>query len=520
MLLKDMVDRNALMYPDRTATVWGDTRHTFLEFQARVNKLANGVAGLDVVKGDRVALLSRNSSPYIELYYALAQTGVIIVPLNYRNREKELTYIIRNSGANTLFVAEDYIDIVDSIRKDIGGVKNFISMGRKADRYLEYEAIISQASSWEPKIDISSKELSALIYTSGTTGRPKGAMLTQENFLTEVRNSHATIPLSFQDVGLNFFPYYHVGFVRTITYMAMGATNISADFSPQVACELIERERVTQVAMTPAQLNLFANFPDIGKYDISSLHKVICGGGQTSLAALQRFFEVVSKNFEIIWITLGMTEACACITGKAINREMLPKIERRMNAFRGRKSSGVTVGTAYPYCQVRVVDDNDQELPAWEVGEIVAKGDNIMKGYWRLPEGTEAALRNGWLHTGDLGLFTEGGDLFVVDRKKDMILSGDENIYPAEVEEVLCSYPSILEAAVIGVPDEKWGETVKAIVVLREGEKADEQEIIEFCKKRLSSYKKPTSIDFVDQLPRNPSGKILKTELRQRYVGE
>ncbi|MBW1780515.1 MAG: AMP-binding protein [Deltaproteobacteria bacterium] len=519
MLLRDIIDRNSLMYPDRTATIWGDTRYTFLEFETRVNKLANGLAELDVVKGDRVAVLSRNTSPYIELYYALAKTGLVIVPLNYRNRENELTYIIRNSGANTLFVAEDYIEIIDSIRKEIKGVKNFISIDKKASGYLEYEAVISEGSSMDPKMDITSKEVSALIYTSGTTGRPKGAMLTQKSFLTEARNSHATISLSHRDVGMNFFPYYHVGFVRTITFMAMGATNVCADFSPQVACELIERERVTQAAMSPAQLNLFVNFPDVGTYDLGSLRKVICGGGQTSLAALKKFFEVVSNEFELIWITLGMTEACACITGKIITREMLPEIEQEMDAIKGRKSSGVTVGTAYPYCQVRVVDADDKDLPAWEVGEIIAKGDNVMKGYWRLPEATEETLRNGWLHSGDMGLLTETGDLFVVDRKKDMILSGDENIYPAEVEEVLYSHPSILEAAVIGIPDDTWGETVKAIVVLKAGVTVDESALIAFCKERLSSYKKPSSVAFVDALPRNPSGKVLKTELRKQYAG-
>lgn len=520
MLFKDIVDRNALMYPERTATVWGDTRYTFKEFKQRVNKLANVMEQLDIVKGDRVAVLSRNCSPYIELYFALAQAGRTIVPLNYRNREKELTYVIQNSGANTLFVGEDYTDTIDSIRGEIKGVKNFISIGKKAKDYLEYEAVLSEGSDRELNVETSSRDVSALIYTSGTTGRPKGAMLTQKTFLTEVRNSHATVPLSYRDVGLNFFPYYHVGFVRTPTFMAMGATNISDDFSPEAACKLMEKEKVTQTAMSPAQLNLFVNYSDIGKYDISSLRKVICGGGQTSLAALKKLFEVVSRYFDFIWITLGMTEACACLTGKIITREMLPEIERETASLKGRRSSGVTVGTAYAYCQVRVVGDNDEDVPPWEVGEIVCRGDNVMKGYWRLPEATKETLRNGWLQSGDLGLFTDKGELYVVDRKKDMILSGDENIYPAEIEETLHSHPAVLEAAVIGVPDERWGETVKGVVVLKEGAKADDKEIIEFCKERLSSYKKPSSIDFVEELPRNPSGKVLKTELRKRYCGE
>jgi len=517
VLLKDIVNRNARMYPNRTATVWGDIRRTFWEFKQRVNRITNALMDLDVVKGDRVAVLLRNCSPYLELHFAIPQGGMILVTLNYRNREKELTYVINNSGANTLILGSDYIDIINAIRKDIPGVKNFISVEKKVVGYLEYEELLSRYPAKEPKAEISEDDVCALIYTSGTTGWPKGAMITQKNILTEAKNSHATIPLSPYDIGLNFFPYYHVGFVRSTTYMAMGATNVCADFNPQLACELIERERVTQLAMTPAQVNLFANYPDIGKYDLSSARKVICGGGHTSLATLKKFFEVVSEDFEIFWVTLGMTEACACLCGNTIRREMLGEIDRKVSSFKARKPSGVSVGWAYPYCEVRIVDEKVKDLPPWEVGEIICRGDNVMKGYWRLPDATKETLRNGWLHSGDLGLFTDDEEIYVVDRKKDMILSGDENIYPAEVEEVLYFHPAILEAAVIGVPDEKWGETVKAIVVLKEGAKATAEEIIEYCKGRLSSYKKPTSVDFMDQLPRNPSGKVLKTELRKPY---
>jgi len=520
MLLKEIIDRNAMMYPQRTATIWGDIRHTFLQFKQRVNRAANALANLDVVKGDRVAVLLNNSSPYVELHFAIPQGGMIVVPLNYRNREKELIHAITDSGSNTLVVGSEYIDIINSIRKGLRGVKNFISMGKRIDGYLEYEDLLAQSTDDNPKVEICEDDVIVLGYTSGTTGPAKGAMITQKSLLTEVRNSHATIPLTHHDVGLNFFPYFHIGFSRCTTYMAMGATNVCADFDPKLACELIEKERVSQLAMSPAQVIFFVNYPEIGNYDLRSLRKVICGGGPMSLVTLRKFFELVSDDFEIFWVTLGMTEASPCYTGNTIRREMLGDIERKMNAFKDRKPSGVSVGLAYPYCQVRVVDDNDQDVPAWEVGEIVCRGDNVMKGYWRQPEATEETLRNGWLYTGDLGIFTDERELYVVDRKKDMILSGDENIYPAEIEEVLHSHPSILESAVIGVPDKKWGETVKAVVVLKEGAKASAEEIIGFCKERLSSYKKPTSVDFVDELPRNPSGKVLKRELRKPHWGK
>lgn len=518
MLLKDILDRNALMAPNKTATVWGDVRHTFLDLRNRVNKLANALHERDVTKGDRVAVVLRNCSPYVELQFGIPQGGMIIVPLNYRNREKELIYAISNSGANTLFVGSDYAELIDSIRPHIKGVKNFISVGNKPDGYEEYEEVLSQSSAEEPRMrSFTEDDVIGIMYTSGTTGRPKGAMIMQKNPLAEVRNSHAVVPVSPDDVGMNFFPYYHVGFVRTPTYMAMGATNICADFSPQVACELIERERVTQMAMSPAQVTLFVSYPQIHKYDLSSLRKLISGGGHNPLATVKRFFDIAPKEFEIYYSTLGMTEACACLTGKSITRDMLPEIEKEREAFVGRKPSGVSVGIAYPYCQVRIVDDEDKDVQPWEVGEIVCRGDNVMKGYWRLPAETEETLRGGWLHGGDMGVFTGKGEIYVVDRKKDMILSGDENIYPAEVEEVLYLHPSVLEAAVIGVPDEKWGETVKALVVLKDKARATEKEIIDFCKERLSSYKKPTSVDFLEQLPRNPSGKVLKRELRERY---
>lgn len=520
MLLKDIVDRNARMFPRRIATVWGNIRHTFLEFQYRINQVANAFMDLDVAKGDRVAVLLRNCSPYIELYFGIPQGGMIIVPLNYRNREAELIYVLNNSGANTFVVGSDYIDLIQAIRRDLKGVKNYISGGKKSDGFIEYEELIARYSGEESKVKSSEEEVIALGYTSGTTGRPKGVMATHKNFLTEVKNSHAVVPLSSEDVGLNFFPYFHVGFVRSITYMAMGAVNVCADFTPQLACELIEKERVTHAAMTPAQVNLLVNYSDVQKYDLSSLRKVICGGGHTPLATLKKFFEIASDDFEIFWVTLGLTEAVACLIGTAYRREMLADVERKMDSFKGRRPSGVSVGRALPYCQVRIVDEEDRDVPPWEPGEVLCYGENVMKGYWRQPEATEETLRNGWLHTGDIGLFADDGDIYIVDRKKDMILSGDENIYPAEVEEVLYSHPSILEAAVIGVPHEKWGETVKAVVVLKKEASATAEEIMEYCKGRLSSYKKPTSVDFLEQLPRNPSGKVLKTELRRPYWGE
>ena len=391
-------------------------------------------------------------------------------------------------------MGSDYLDIIDTIRSDIKGVKNFISIDEKRDGYLEYEELLLTHSDDDPNVTYTEDDIIVLGYTSGTTGPPKGAMITQKSLLTEIRNSHATIPISPEDVGLNLFPYFHIGFCRCTCYMAMGAVNVCADFDPQAICQIIEKERVTQIAASPAQITFLVNYHDVAKYDLSSLRKVICGGGPMPLATMKKFFELASEDFEIFWVTLGMTEASPCYTGNSIRREMLGEVERNMNAFKGRKPSGVSVGWAYPYCQVRVVDGNGQDVQAWEVGEIICRGDNVMKGYWRLPEATQETIRDGWLHTGDMGLFTDERELYVVDRKKDMILSGDENIYPAEVEEVLHSHPSILEAAVIGVPDEKWGETVKAIVVMQEGAKASEEEIIGFCKERLSSYKKPTSV--------------------------
>ena len=517
MVLKDIVKRNARMYPNKVGTIWGEDRYTFLEFEKRVNSLANALMDLDIAQRDRVAILLRNCSPYIELYFGISQGGMIIVPLNFRNRAGELTYVIKHSGANTLVFSPDYVDLVKSIRPDLPGVKNFISIGRKVDGALEYEEIISKHPPEEPKVKISEEDVVSIGYTSGTTGRPKGAMITHKNFLTELASTHACVPLSPDDVGLNFFPFFHVGFCRSITYMAMGMVNVCADFTPQTACELIEKEKVTHAALTPAQVNMLVNYPDARKYDLSSLRKVNCGGGHTPLANLKSFFDIVSREFEIFYVSLGMTEASGCLTGTVVRREMLGGIEKKMNSCIGRRPSGISVGRAIPYCQARIVDEHGQDVPAWEPGEVLFCGDNVMKGYWRMPEATQEALKNGWLHTGDIGLFTDEGEIYIVDRKKDMILSGDENIYPAEIEEVLYSHPAILEAAVIGVPDEKWGETVKAIVVLKEGSRATPGEIIEYCKGRLSSYKKPTSVDILKQLPRNPSGKVLKTELRRPY---
>ncbi len=520
MLLRDIVNRNARMYPRKVATIWGEIKHTFLEFQQRVNRIANALLDLDLVKGDRVAVLLRNCSPYLELHFGLPQAGIITVPLNYRNRKKELIYAIQNSGANTLVFGKEFAEVINSIRGDLRGVKNFISVGGRISGFHEYEELMFRSTPEEPRVDLDEEDVVALVYTSGTTGRPKGAMITHKSILTDSKNIHASVPHLPQDVGLNFFPLFHIGFSRSICYMGVGATNLFADFSPQVACKLIEEERVTQIAITPAQVNLLINFPEVNRYDLSSLRNVISGGGHTSLTTLENFFHLMPDGFNIYCIIFGQTEASACITANLIRRDMLNGLGDKMKAFKKQKAGAVPVGEALPYCQVRIVDEEDRDVPPWEPGEVLCYGENVMKGYWRQPEATEETLRNGWLHTGDIGLFADDGDIYIVDRKKDMILSGDENIYPAEVEEVLYSHPSILEAAVIGVPHEKWGETVKAFVVLKKEASATAEEIMEYCKGRLSSYKKPTSVDFVDQLPRNPSGKVLKTELRRPYWSE
>jgi long-chain acyl-CoA synthetase len=504
--LKDLLNRNAKTYPDKTAFIFEDKRYTFKEVNQRTNSLINALASMGVKKGDRVGLLAYNCSQYFEVFN-VAKAGMICVPLNYRSVARELVYLINNSEANTLILEKEFVDTILPIRHELTGVKNFICLDAAVESMASYEQLISSFPPDEPADEVETDDPCTLFYTSGTTGRPKGALHTHKSILAEA----AAVGQNFtpDDIALCVMPFFHVAgsAVYLFPAFASGATVvIHKKFDETDILKTIDREKVTYICLVPAMIIRLLENPDLDKYDLSSLHTIVYTGAPMPYEALKQGVKRFGKIFVQL---LGQTET--------LNLTMLKKEDHNIEGSARETKRLESVGKPPRAGEVRIIDEQGNDVAVGEAGEIVAKSDRLMKEYWKMPKETAEIMKDGWLYTGDLGRMDEDGYIYIVDRKKDMIISGGENIYSREVEEVLYAHPAVQEVAVVGIPDKKWGESVKAVVVLRKGMTATEDEIIDFCKERLASYKKPKSVEFWDSLPMTGSGKIMKNEIRDRY---
>ena len=504
--LKEMINNNARRCGDRTAFIFEGASHTFGQVNQRINSLINALHDLGVQKGDRVGILAYNCPQCFEVL-GLAKAGLVCVPLNYRSVGRELAYLINNSEINTLILGSGFADVVDSIRDQLGAVRNLICLDAEVEGMANYEELISSYPPDEPGDEVGPSDPAALYYTSGTTGYPKGAIHTHRSLLAEIAVHHASF--STDDVVLCVMPFFHVGgsAAHLFPAYAYGATSvIHKTFDETEVLDAIEGQKITYVGLVPAMIIRLLEHPDLDRYDLSSLRTIMYVGAPMPLDALRRGLE----RFGDVFIQLfGQTETM----NVAVLEKEEHKLEGPAEELRRLGSAGKPLGDG----EVRIVDHQGHDVPLGEAGEILARSDRMMTGYWRMPEATAETIEDGWLHTGDVGKMDEDGYIYLVDRKKDMIISGGENVYSREVEEVLYTHPAIFEAAVVGVPDEKWGEAVKAVVVLKEGAEASEEEIIDFCKEHLASYKKPRSVDFRGALPKTGSGKIKKGEIREDY---
>lgn len=497
---------NAKSYSDKTAFVFKDKRYTFRQVNERVNSLINALSSLGVRKGDHVGILAYNCPQYFETF-AISKGGMVCVPLNFRSVERELLYLINNSEINTLILAEEFVDIVNSIHKEIEGVRNFICINVDVEGAFNYEELIRGFGPDEPTTHVIPENDAAIYYTSGTTGRPKGAVHTHKSILAEINMPNKE--LTPDDVALCVMPFFHVGGSAAYQFAVFkaGAASVVLDkFDEADVLETIEKEKVTYINMVPAMIIRILDYPDLNKYDLSSLKTIGFTGAPMPVDVMKRCTALFGP---IIHQELGQTET--------LNLTRFKKHEYKIDGSENDIKRLESAGKPAVEGEVIIMDDKGSETPRGQVGEIVSCSDRIMKGYWNMPKETEETIRDGWLHTGDLGKMDEDGFIYIVDRKKDMIISGGENIYSQEVEDVLYSHPAVLYAAVIGVPDKKWGESVKALLVLKEGMKATETEIIEYCKEHLARYKKPSSVDFRDSLPMTGSGKIQKNIIREPY---
>ncbi len=509
MFISDATRKNSRLYPDKIAVMDGDVKITFSEFNLRVNRLANAILNLGLSRGDRVAVLSENAYQYMELYFACAKGGVSLVPLNYRSTSKELAYVINDSGAKLFFFGTKFLTVVKDIQEQCSSITSLICINQQLSNSLLYEDLIKTSSSAEPNVNIEEDDTVVLGYTGGTTGRPKGVMTTHKNLISSCFNMVIGMEIKSSNIYLNVAPMFHSGgAMAMLAFFFMGATNIiQSAFNPEAVVKTIGQERATHAVLLTPMILAILRYPQLSDFNIESMECIIYGSAPMPTEPLRRAIQIFQCNFIQVY---GATETFVPLTILSaedhVSQGSTEQIRRMSSA--GREVIGV---------EVKVVDDDDHEVPVGGMGEIIARGNNVMKGYWQLPELTNEALRNGWYHTGDIGRMDDHRYLYIVDRKKDMIISGGENVYPQEIEDVLYQHPGVAEAAVIGVPDEFWGEAIKALIIRKDGSTVTEAEILEHCKQHLASFKKPKSVDFVDNLPRSTIGKVLKYEIRDQY---
>lgn len=502
--------------PDRPAIVCGGKRVTYAEVSDRVNRLANVLGDMGVQKGDMVSILQVNCSQYVEAYFAAAKLGAIFVPLNFRAKSDELGYMLNNCEAKVLLVGERYVDLVNEMRPQLPKAEHFICIESKPDGMLNYDEVLASASPEEVFSEIDDDDVTILMYTAGTTGRPKGVPLTHNSFSLYVLNNVTPVDLEIEETNLLTVPLYHVAGVQAVMAAVYGGRTLAMlkQFEVKEWLKTVQEQKANRAMLVPTMLKRVIEDEDFDKYDLSSL-KVITYG-----AALMPF-EVIKKAIDmfpgVMFINaFGQTETASTITSLGPDDHVITgSDEEKAKKLKRLQSS---IGRPMDDVEIKIVDDDGKELPTGGLGEILAKGPRVMSGYWKDEEKTAKVLTaDGWLRTSDRGYVDEEGYIYLAGRGDDMIIRGGENISPGEVEDVLYAHPKIDEAAVIGVPDPDWGQEPKAVVVLKGGETATGEEIMEFCRERLSSFKRPRYVTFVGELPRTSTGKVLKRDLRDEH---
>ena len=503
-------------FPHKTAVVCGERRFTYAEFGDRAGRLAGALRNAGVKAGDRVAFLSLNCHRLLEAYYGIPEAGGILLPLNIRLAASELAYILNDSGAAVLFLEEEFVGLVDSFRQELSTVRSFIQLGGTPQTaWLSehtYESMLAEANPYrEEVVAFDENAVAEMFYTSGTSARPKGVMLTHRNVYLYAMNIALHYRIAYEHVVLHTIPLFHAnGWGAAHTVTMVGGTHVMLPrFVPEEVFCLVQCERVTQLSLVPIMAAALVNSPARSKYDLSSVQWASIGGAASSPTLIRNAEQVLRfKCFS----GYGLTECSPSLSTAELKPDMQLTPEERY------VTQSMT-GWAFPGCELRVVDAEDNDVPrdGVSMGEIIARSDGVMAGYWQQPEATAEALRGGWFHTGDMAVIAENGYILIVDRKKDIIVSGGENISSLDVEKVLSAHPGVYEAAVIPVTDPKWGEVPRAVVVAKPGCRPTEVELIEFCRARLAHYKCPQSIGFCESLPRTATGKVLKRELRKKY---
>ncbi|UCC40529.1 MAG: long-chain-fatty-acid--CoA ligase [Candidatus Aminicenantes bacterium] len=505
-------------YPEKLALVCSNERFSYTQLKERVDKLACGFKSIGIDRNDKIAVIHKNCHRFLEAYFAASKIGAILVPVNYRLAKKDFTYILNNSEAKALIAQPCFLSSILEIKDDLSLLENIILTGPFEDKtvgasFLDYESFLENTPLKREDIPLNSEDdIAQIYYTSGTTGKPKGVILTHENLLVHTDGTIKELGLSSSDRWLHVSPMFHLAdawAVWSITKVA--ATHVIIPcFDPKDVLKTISERGVTLSNFIPTMLNILVNFEGLKSYDVSSLRVILSGGAPIAKEVVRKIVKIFGCDYIQ---TYGLTETSPFLTMSILEDEM------KSLPFEERLKYMATTGRPFYNVQLKLVKEDGTEVNPndEDVGEIVVKGDTITPGYWRLPDETAKRIVDNWLHTRDLAVINPEGYVTIVDRMDDMIITGGENVYSVEVEDVLYSHPCILEAAVIGLPDYMWGEKVTAVVVLKENEEVGDEEVIEYCKDNLAHFKAPKNVIFTKQLPKTGSAKICKYKLREMY---
>jgi len=510
MAMKDMLRMTAARVPDKTALIMDDKALTYGQLNGRVNQLAHAMLEMKVQHGHRVVVLAHNGIEFYEIYLALTKIGAVMVPINNLLREQELIRDLSYIRPHFLFFDAVFTDTVDRIKGNIASLIDTVCIGAASSSgHRHYATLFNGQSDKEPQVPVADDDLMSIILTSGTTGKPKGAMRThRHNYLNALAGA-IEMGLKPDDRVLLLFPFYHVTFEDRFCHLLRGNTIVlrrEGNFDPREVLDLLSRHRITICQFVPTMINTLLQYDGIDSYDLSALRLALYAAAPMPVNLLKQALKRLPCGFMQFF---GQTETGPLTT--------VLRPEDHLNQSDAGIQRLASCGCPALHFEARLVDDMNNEVSRGAVGELTVRGDAMTIGYWDLPVETEKLMEGGWLHTGDYARQDEDGYIYIVDRKNDMIISGGKNIYPREVEEVLYRHPAVLEAMVIGVPDDHWGESVKAVVSLKPDQTATQEELIAFCKQNLASYKKPKTVEFMDSLPKSATGKILKRVVRDEY---
>jgi len=502
--MADIVRVQARQRGNKDAIVFNGSRISYAQLNDRASQVANGLRRWGIGKGDRVAVLDKNDPSFFEIWCGAMKVGAVVVPVNWRLAPPEAAYVVNDARARVLFHGGPFAEMVARIRDGLQTVERLIGIHDSGPE--GYAAWRDGQDPADPDLPIAPEDVAIQMYTSGTTGHPKGAQIVHANLAAAfLAGSNHFGRWSADDVNLVAMPLFHIaGNGWGMVGFYHGATNVMmADVDPKEVLRLIPEHRISKILFVPAVILFVLQVPGVEKVDFSSLDTIVYGASPIPVELVRNAIGVFGCDFVQVY---GLTETAGAITYLSPEEHRNPVGERLKSC-----------GHPWPGVEMRIVDAEGRDLPAGEVGEIICRTGQVMKGYWNLAEETAKAMRADWFHTGDAGYLDGDGYLYIHDRVKDMIVSGGENIYPAEVESALFGHPAIADIAVIGVPSDKWGEEVKACIVIKPGQTLTEEELIAYARERIAGYKVPRSVDFVEALPRNPSGKLLKRELRKPY---